>query len=162
MKTQSIKIKIYTDGACSGNPGPGGWAAIIIDENGKETILRGGEKNTTNNRMELTALINALVFVRASFMVVPDIRATTRVAPTITIYSDSKYVIDGTSTWMPNWIKRGWKGSDKKPVKNRDLWEKINELKQEIDFEFVWVKGHNEDKYNEMADMIAVEESKKF
>ena len=145
-------VKIYTDGACSGNPGPGGWAAIVLF-GGAEVILKGGEKLTTNNRMELTALINALEYARENF---PSLNRE------VEIYSDSKYVIDGTMTWMPNWIKRGWKGSDKKPVKNQDLWEKINELKQGVNLKFVWIKGHNEDKYNEMADEIAVEESKKF
>lgn len=144
-----MSLKIYTDGACSGNPGPGGWAAIVLYE-GKEEILHGREANTTNNRMELTALINALDYVQKNF---PSLNRD------LQIYSDSKYVIDGVTSWMPNWKKRDWKGSDKKPVKNRDLWEKIDNLQQGLNLSFVWVKGHNEDKYNEMADEIAVEES---
>ena len=143
MKT----IKIYTDGACSGNPGPGGWAAIIIDD--KETDLKGGEKLTTNNRMELTALIESLKFVKANYSEnLGDVQ--------VDIYADSKYVIDGVESWMPNWKKRGWKTADKKPVKNLELWMEIDELIQDLNFKFVWVKGHNNDKYNEMADELAV------
>jgi ribonuclease HI len=144
------KIIVYTDGACSGNPGPGGWAAIILYGE-KEIILRGGEAQTTNNRMELTAIINTFQYLQENF---PSLNRE------VEIYSDSKYVIDGITSWMPNWIKRGWKGSDKKPVKNRDLWETINHLRQGLILKFIWVKGHNKDKYNEMADEIAVEESR--
>jgi ribonuclease HI len=144
------KIIVYTDGACSGNPGPGGWAAIILYGE-KEIILRGGEAQTTNNRMELTAIINTFQYLQENF---PSLNRE------VEIYSDSKYVIDGITSWMPNWIKRGWKGSDKKPVKNRDLWETIDHLRQGLILKFIWVKGHNKDKYNEMADEIAVEESR--
>lgn len=147
-----MNLRIYTDGACSGNPGPGGWATIVLYGD-KEQVLKGGEAQTTNNRMELTALINALDYVQKNF---PSLNRE------VEIYSDSKYVIDGVTAWMPNWKKRGWKGSDKKPVKNRELWEKIDELQQGLILKFHWVKGHNEDKYNEMADEIAVIESKKF
>lgn len=155
--TNLNSIQIYTDGACSGNPGPGGWATIVLIDD-KEIVLRGGEAQTTNNRMELTALINALEYAKSIWSPLENSNEKLN----LEIYSDSKYVIDGVMSWMPNWIKRGWKGSDKKPVKNRDLWERINELQKGLNLKFTWVKGHNEDKYNEMADIIAVEESKKF
>lgn len=144
-----MKYQIYTDGACSGNPGPGGWAAIIIDENGFEIILKGGAKETTNNKMELTAFIEA-------------IKSTHLEEPQIELYSDSKYLIDGINSWLPNWKKRGWKTADKKPIKNLELWQEIDKLTQNINLKLIWVKGHNENKYNEMADKIAVEESMKF
>lgn len=144
-----MKYQIYTDGACSGNPGPGGWAAIIIDENGFEIILKGGAKETTNNKMELTAFIEA-------------IKSTHLEEPEIELYSDSKYLIDGINSWLPNWKKRGWKNADKKPVKNLELWQEIDKLTENINLKLIWVKGHNENKYNEMADRIAVEESMKF
>lgn len=144
-----MKYQIYTDGACSGNPGPGGWAAIIIDENGFEIILKGGAKETTNNKMELTAFIEA-------------IKSTHLEEPQIELYSDSKYLIDGINSWLPSWKKRGWKTADKKPIKNLELWQEIDKLTQNINLKLIWVKGHNENKYNEMADKIAVEESMKF
>ena len=144
-----MKYQIYTDGACSGNPGPGGWAAIIIDENDLEIVLRGGSKETTSNQMELTAFIEAIKSVHLE-------------KPQIELYSDSKYLIDGINSWLRNWKKRGWKTADNKPVKNLELWQEIDQLTQNINLKLIWVKGHNENKYNEMADKIAVEESMKF
>jgi len=138
------RVQIYTDGACSGNPGPGGWAAIIIDGN-HQHILKGGEKLTTNNKMELVAFIEAVKFCKDSF-------------DFLEIYSDSKYLIDGINSWLPNWKKRGWRTADKKPVKNLEYWQEIDELILGLDFELFWVKGHNENKFNEMADKIAVEQ----
>ena len=144
-----MAIHIYTDGACSGNPGPGGWCSILFDEK-KESdlnVLKGGEKLTTNNKMELRAFIEGVSHAKNHFA-----------ENKLEIYCDSKYVIDGIESWLPNWKKRGWKTSDKKPVKNLDEWMKIDELIQDLDFKLIWVKGHNENKYNEMADKYAVAE----
>ena len=143
----TTRVKIYTDGACSGNPGPGGWCAIVF-EDGKEKdleVLKGGEKLTTNNKMELRAFIDGVKFAKDNFD-----------KPSLEIFSDSKYVIDGIQSWLPNWKKRGWKTSDKKPVKNLSEWQEIDEVIQELDYKLIWVKGHNENKYNEMADIEAV------
>lgn len=127
-------ITIYTDGSSKGNPGPGGWAAII---DGKE--IGGGERQTTNNRMELTAVIEALK----------------QSAGPATIYSDSQYVIKGITEWIHNWIKKGWKNSQKEPVMNQDLWVKLYDLVQGRDITWKYVKGHSGDKYNERCDEIA-------
>lgn len=147
-----MAIHIYTDGACSGNPGPGGWCAIIFDEKKESdlSVLKGGEKKTTNNKMELRAFIEGVSHAKTMFD-----------EDSLEIYSDSKYIIDGIESWLPNWIKRGWKTADKKPVKNRDEWEQISDLIADLKFKLVWVKGHNENKYNEMADQYAVAESQK-
>lgn len=144
-----VKFAVYTDGACSGNPGPGGWAAIIIDENGKTEILKGRKQVTTNNQMELTAFIEAVKKLKKS-------------NAKLIIYSDSKYLIDGINFWLPKWKERGWKTSNKKPVKNQEFWQEIDKLIRDLNFELIWIKGHHKDKYNEMADAIAVEESQKF
>jgi ribonuclease HI len=143
-----MQIEIYTDGACSGNPGPGGWAAIIIN-NGKEIDLSGGEKLTTNNKMELTAFIESIKYIQSTFAdQINEVH--------LTIYSDSKYVIDGIQSWLPNWKKRGWKTADKKPVKNIEFWTEIDELIQGLNFKLIWVKGHANNEYNERADQLAV------
>jgi ribonuclease HI len=143
-----IKLTIYTDGACSGNPGPGGYAAIIIDESGKEVVVSGGEKNTTNNKMEMLAFIKSLEHIKQNY-------ESTFVS--LSYHIDSQYVIKGITEWMPNWKKKNWKGTSG-PVKNRDLWEQIDALIKDVNITYTWVKGHNQDKYNEMADEIAVEE----
>ncbi len=137
--------EIYTDGACSGNPGPGGWSAIIVDENGIQKILKGSAAETTNNQMELTAFIEALSYFKNKNV-------------KITVYSDSKYLVDGITKWLANWKKRNWKTSDGKPVKNIDLWQKIDTLIQHNCIELKWVKGHSHNHYNELADKIAVEQ----
>ncbi len=137
-----MTIKIYTDGACSGNPGPGGWGAIL-KWNGHEKELSGGEKETTNNRMEMMAVIKALEALKHNK------------AP-VEVYTDSKYVMDGVNQWLAGWKARGWKTADKKPVKNQDLWERIDSLVSEHKVTFFWVKGHAGHPENERADELAV------
>ena len=142
------KVEIYTDGACSGNPGPGGWGAVLIyNENKME--LSGSEKNTTNNRMELTAVIEALKALKMPCEV--------------TLTTDSKYVCDAVNKeWVYSWEKNGWRKADKKPALNVDLWKQLLELLQTHKVSFVWVKGHNGHKYNERCDELAVNEYKKL
>lgn len=136
------KVKIYTDGACSGNPGPGGWGAILVF-NGHEKELSGGEKNTTNNRMELSGAIYALKALREPCEV--------------ELTSDSKYLTDAIlKGWVYSWKKNGWKKSDKKPALNVDLWEELLELLEIHDVKFIWVKGHAGHEYNERCDRLAV------
>ncbi len=134
-------IIIYTDGACSGNPGPGGWGALLR-YNGHEKELSGGESETTNNRMEMMAVIEAL-------------GAITTKKP-VHLYTDSKYVIDGVNQWLAGWKARGWKTAGKKAVKNQDLWERIDLAIQSHDVTFFWVKGHSGDPDNERVDSLAV------
>ena len=144
MKT----VTLYTDGACSGNPGPGGWGAIL-EYMGHERELSGGEENTTNNRMELTAVIVAL--------------ETLKEACIVELYSDSKYVIDAlTKGWLASWRKNGWRKSDKKPVLNIDLWERLLPQLARHEIHYHWVKGHAENEKNNRCDQMAVAESKKF
>lgn len=140
------KVEIYTDGACSGNPGKGGWGAVLV-YGGKEKELSGAEKDTTNNRMELTAVIEALDALNQPCNVV--------------LTTDSKYVCDAINKgWVYSWKKNGWKKSDKKPALNVDLWEKLLPLLEKHNVEFVWVKGHNGHPYNERCDTLAVSEYK--
>lgn len=142
------QIEIYTDGACSGNPGPGGWGAVLV-YNGKEKELSGSEKETTNNRMELTAVIMALNALNQPC----EVKLTT----------DSKYVCDAINKgWVYSWRKNGWKKSDKKPALNVDLWKELLSLLEKHDVEFIWVKGHNGHKYNEICDALAVKEYQKY
>ena len=142
------QIEIYTDGACSGNPGPGGWGAVLV-YNGKEKELSGSEKNTTNNRMELTAVIMALNALNQPC----EVKLTT----------DSKYVCDAINkSWVYSWRKNGWKKSDKKPTLNVDLWKELLSLLEKHEVEFIWVKGHNGHKYNEICDALAVKEYQKY
>ena len=141
-----MKIKIYTDGACSGNPGKGGWAAIILDSSTNQTDISGSEKNTTNNRMELMAPIMALnKFKKES---------------EITIYTDSKYVKDGITEWIKKWKLNNWKSSNRKPVKNKDLWVKLDNSCQKHKVNWKWVKAHAGDKYNNLVDELAVSKTK--
>ncbi|GMO60429.1 MAG: ribonuclease HI [Rickettsiales bacterium] len=134
------KIIIYTDGSCSGNPGKGGWGAILLYKDAKKE-LSGYEEYTTNNRMELKAVIEALKAIKENSK--------------IELYTDSNYVKEGISTWILKWKKNNWKTSDRKPVKNRDLWLELDELVHKHDVMWNWVKGHNGDKYNEEVDKIA-------
>lgn len=144
MKT----VTIYTDGACSGNPGPGGWGAILRYKD-TERELSGGAADTTNNRMELTAVIEALALLKEPCVV--------------ELYSDSKYVIDCLSKgWARGWQKRGWIKSDKKPALNPDLWERLLDLTDRHEMHYHWVKGHAENEKNNRCDQMAVAESKKF
>ncbi|MDC6447967.1 ribonuclease HI [Alphaproteobacteria bacterium] len=134
-------IKVYIDGACSGNPGIGGWGIVIIEKDKNEIFLNGGSENTTNNRMELTAAIEALKkFLNRE---------------NITLITDSRYVKDGIQLWIHNWKKNGWKTSSKKPVKNKELWTKLDELIVKHNITWEWVKGHAGNKYNEKADYLA-------
>ena len=140
-------IKIYTDGACVGNPGPGGWAASILLENGKRELF-GGEKLTTNNRMELTAAIKALEYYTKQEEKQPSLK-------NVRIFTDSTYVKEGITVWINNWEKNNWKTADKKNVKNVDLWKKLKELIQSNQVEWNWVKGHSENPMNDLADKLA-------
>jgi len=144
-------IVVYTDGACSGNPGRGGWGAVIIVD-GKEHPMSGGEKLTTNNRMELMAAIEALEAI------VDDRHWRTR---KVCVVSDSQYVKNGIQTWIKNWKKNGWRTSTKEPVKNKDLWLELDEAVSKLEIEWRWVKGHAGNKYNEMCDRLAVEAGQK-
>lgn len=141
------QIEIYTDGACSGNPGPGGWGAVLR-YNGREREISGGEGQTTNNRMELIAVISALECLKEPCIV--------------ELYSDSKYVIDALSKgWAVSWRKRGWIKSDKKPALNADLWERLLKLTEVHEMSYHWVKGHAENEYNNRCDALAVAEREK-
>lgn len=151
METENFLV-IYTDGGCSGNPGPGGWGCVIID-GGNEKQLSGGEKLTTNNRMELTAAISALDAVCSN--------ADWKKRP-IAVYSDSQYVKNGITSWIKNWKKNGWKTAAKKPVLNQDLWIKLDELYNQLNIEWKWVKGHAGHKYNEICDSLCQMEMSKF
>ena len=144
MKT----VTLYTDGACSGNPGPGGWGAIL-EFQGHEKELSGGEAATTNNRMELTAVIQGLEALKEPCIV--------------ELYSDSRYVIDGLQKgWAASWQKRGWIKSDKKPALNPDLWEQLLALTQRHQMRYHWVKGHADNPKNNRCDEMAVEQSRKY
>jgi len=142
-----MEIKIYTDGACTGNPGPGGWAAVIIIGN-KTKELFGGEKLTTNNRMELTAAIKALEYFEKQEEKQPSLK-------NIRIFTDSTYLKEGITVWINSWEKNNWKTADKKNVKNVDLWKKLKELTQTNSIEWNWIKGHSEDPMNDLADELA-------
>lgn len=142
------KVTLYTDGACSGNPGPGGWAAILIYK-GAERELSGGERETTNNRMELTGAIRGLSALKEPCEV--------------ELISDSKYLVDAvTRGWLGSWVKNGWRKSDKKPVLNVDLWQELLALMERHEVSFSWVHGHAENEYNNRCDALAVSERDKF
>lgn len=145
MKT---KITIYTDGACSGNPGPGGYGSVLVyvDENGikHEKELSCGYKSVTNNQMELMAVIAALEALKKPCK--------------IDLYSDSKYVVDAfNNNWIESWVAKGWKTASKQPVKNIDLWQRLLSAKEKHDVNFIWVKGHAGHEYNERCDFLAVQ-----
>jgi ribonuclease HI len=141
MTVSHATITIYTDGACKGNPGPGGWGAWLSTSAGHEKELWGGEALTTNNRMELTAVIEALSALKRHSQVV--------------IHTDSEYVRQGITNWIHNWKKRGWKTADHKPVKNVDLWQRLDALAATHKVQWRWVKGHAGDPGNERADELA-------
>ena len=134
------KIEIYTDGACRGNPGPGGWGALLIYQGTKKTLY-GGASDTTNNRMEMQAVIEALKALKSKCE--------------IKLYTDSKYVMDGINKWLPGWKKRNWKTANKKAVKNQDLWEVLDLAIKMHEIEWHWVKGHTGNLGNEEADSLA-------
>ncbi|MFA7188334.1 MAG: ribonuclease HI [Alphaproteobacteria bacterium] len=134
-------IKIWTDGSCLGNPGPGGWAFVATD--GENTAERcGGERDTTNNKMELTAVIRALIAAQKNH-------------DTVEIHTDSQYVKNGMQLWIKNWKKNGWKTADKKPVKNKELWQELDELASKVKIHWHWVRGHNGNEMNERCDELA-------
>ncbi|WP_370178359.1 ribonuclease HI [Alteriqipengyuania sp.] len=135
-------VQIFTDGACKGNPGPGGWGALLR-KGATEKELSGAETDTTNNRMEMTAAIEALSALKRPC--------------TVDLYTDSKYMIDGITKWLPGWQKRGWKTADKKPVKNEDLWRRLSELNAKHRVTWHWVKGHSGHAENERVDQLASE-----
>ncbi|MBS0388427.1 MAG: ribonuclease HI, partial [Proteobacteria bacterium] len=140
MNDTNDRVDIYTDGACRGNPGPGGWAAILMHR-GQERELSGAETATTNNRMELLAVINALNALKRR------VRAR--------VYTDSQYVRLGMTEWLAGWKARGWRTADRKPVKNQDLWEQLDSLASSHDIEWHWVKGHSGVPGNERCDALA-------
>ena len=142
-----MKYKIYTDGACSGNPGKGGWAAIILDRSSNQASISGSENDTTNNRMELMAPIMALKKIKQK--------------SEITIYTDSKYVKDGITDWIKKWKLNNWKNSSKKPVKNKDLWVNLDNSCKKHKVIWKWVKAHAGNKINNLVDELAVLETKK-
>ena len=133
-------IKIYTDGSCIGNPGQGGWAAIILDD-GKKTEIKGSKKDTTNNQMELLAPIEALKKIPKGSKV--------------QIFTDSKYVKSGITEWIHNWKKNGWKTTNKKEVSNKELWTELDQLNSEFEINWNWVKAHSTDKLNNEVDLLA-------
>lgn len=142
------RVEIFTDGACSGNPGAGGWGAILR-YNDVEKELSGGEENTTNNRMELTAVISALKALKEPC--------------NITLYTDSRYVMDGIEKWIISWKQNGWKTANKKsPVKNVELWQELDALREKHEIRFVWVKGHAGHPENERCDELARNEALKY
>lgn len=145
-------LVVYTDGGCHGNPGPGGWGAVIIDGNDVKE-LSGGEEATTNNRMELTAAIRVLKAVAS------EEKWTGRI---VRVFSDSQYVKNGITSWIANWKKNGWKTAAKKPVLNRDLWEELDKVYSSMKVQWVWVKGHAGVKYNEVCDQLCQKEIAKF
>ena len=134
------EVVIYTDGACSGNPGPGGWGAVMRWQ-GQEKELHGGDPQTTNNRMELTAAIKALEALKRP--------------STVSLYTDSTYLLNGITKWLPGWQRNGWKTAAKKPVKNEDLWRRLVEAMEPHEVTWLWVKGHAGDPDNERADELA-------
>ena len=138
----SRPVAIWTDGACSGNPGPGGWGALLR-YGAQERELKGGEKLTTNNRMELTAAIEALESLKRPCAV--------------SVHTDSQYLRGGVTGWLSRWKRNGWRTADKKPVKNEDLWRRLDAATQRHDIEWRWVKGHGGDQFNERADELARE-----
>jgi ribonuclease HI len=134
------EVEIYTDGACRGNPGPGGWGVLLLAQ-GRERGICGGEPATTNNRMELTAAIRGLEALKRDCRII--------------VHTDSEYVRRGISEWMDNWKRRGWKTAAKKPVKNEDLWRQLDEAAQRHDIDWRWVRGHDGNPGNERADALA-------
>ena len=134
------KVDLFTDGACSGNPGPGGWGAILR-YGGHEKELSGGDAQTTNNRMEMTAVIEGLLALKGRCAVM--------------VHTDSRYVMDGVTKYLENWKSRGWKTADKKEVKNIDLWQRLDDVLQGHDVRWTWVKGHDGHAENERADALA-------
>lgn len=145
-------VTVYTDGSCLGNPGPGGWGAVILYEN-QVLEFSGGEALTTNNRMELTAVI----------MVLQELKKTAFYkGQDVNLHIDSQYVKNGITTWIKTWKKNGWRTASKSPVKNKELWSLLDTLTAEFSINWIWVKGHAGNKYNEICDQLAQKEARKF
>jgi ribonuclease HI len=149
-KTSTLKdlittepIKVYTDGACSGNPGPGGWGVVFVSGKG-HLEMNGHENNTTNNRMEMMAVISALSYIKEQSP-----------GSSVILYTDSKYVKDGITTWIKKWHVNNWQTAARQPVKNKDLWMRLDELSLALTINWEWIKGHAGDNYNGMADTLA-------
>lgn len=151
-KKSEKPITIYTDGGCHGNPGPGGWACVVSAD-GETRQLSGGEKFTTNNKMELTAAISALSVVYST----ERLRARQ-----VELHIDSQYVKNGITSWIFSWKKKGWLTADKKPVKNKELWEKLDSLNSALSVKWIWVKGHAGVEFNELCDQLCQDEIAKF
>lgn len=146
MSKSKKQITIYTDGSCLGNPGPGGWAALL-QYNGHEKLISGGDADSTNNRMEMTAVIKALESLRQSC--------------DIALFTDSKYVMDGATRWLDNWRNNGWRNSQKKAVKNADLWQQLDQLCRNHQIDWHWVKAHTGHEFNERVDDEARQQAEK-
>lgn len=144
------KIDIFTDGGCSGNPGPGGWAFVALSEGKVLSYSSGGDAQTTNNKMELTAVINALKTCQSLGV------------KSVSISTDSQYVKNGITSWIFNWKRNGWKTASKDPVKNKELWIELDALRNNFEINWVWVKGHAGIEYNEMCDTLVKKEMDKF
>ncbi len=143
------KFTVFTDGACKGNPGPGGWGTLIKNlESGGEKKLSGGQRYTTNNKMEMTAAIEGLKY--------------TPPGSVVKIVTDSEYLLKGITQWLPNWLRRNWQTTSRTPVKNKELWQEIHTLSQERDVEWTWVKGHSGHPENELCDRLAVAAYQKY
>ena len=149
MPEERPEVELFTDGACLGNPGPGGWACIVRHvASGKETEASGGEPRTTNNRMEMLAVVNGL----------KSLKRPCRVA----LYADSVYVINGLNSWLDVWKAKGWKRGRRQPVKNLELWQELDELRQRHEIEAVWVAGHGDHPENQRCDRLAVAAAQRF
>ncbi len=147
-----METHIYTDGGCTGNPGPGGWSAVILMDGTEPIEISGGEVSTTNNRMELAAVIHGLKRVIDLNTDPGDIE----------VHTDSQYVQRGISEWLPNWIRKGWKTARKNPVKNKDLWMQLNELNDTLNTKWTWIRGHVGDRWNERCDELVARERARF
>jgi ribonuclease HI len=148
MDNPLLQFELHSDGACLGNPGPGGWACIVRDADAHEEVLVGGEPNTTNNRMELMAVLEGLKYL-------PD-------AAQAHLHADSQYVLKGLSEWMDNWKRRGWRTSGRKPVKNEDLWRLLDAQRDRLQIKCNWVEGHAGHADNERCDMLAKQQAEMF
>jgi ribonuclease HI len=144
-------IQVYTDGGCSGNPGPGGWAYVMVGSGDRDSVILAenwrAEKSTTNNRMELMAVISALRALKEKTELIPDSRQ-------LSVYTDSQYVQKGITDWIHVWKRNSWRTKDKKPVKNQDLWQQLDSLAAEFTVSWKWVKGHAGNEYNERCDAL--------
>ena len=149
MAEEQLRVELFTDGACTGNPGPGGWAFILRSmSTGKEISRSGGQADTTNNQMELLAVIKGLKQLKKSSVV--------------DLYCDSKYVVDGLGEWLDNWIAKGWRRANKKKVMNLELWQELDRLRQKHTLNPIWIQGHNEHPENERCDQLATAAAERY